>query len=186
MQTAVLIPLKAFRGAKARLSPVLDAGERADLARRMAETVIAAAAPLPVAVVCDDDQVADWAEGLGATVIRVDGPGLDRAVHAGIAALAVDGFDRVIVAHGDLPRATDLARCADFDGVTLVPDRHGDGTPVAVVPVDVGFRFAYGPGSHARHVAEAQRLGLAWRSLPDPDLGWDVDEPADLEFQTPT
>ncbi|HIE94131.1 MAG TPA: hypothetical protein EYQ83_15180 [Acidobacteria bacterium] len=35
MQTAVLIPLKAFRGAKARLSPVLDAGERADLARRM-------------------------------------------------------------------------------------------------------------------------------------------------------
>jgi len=105
---------------------------------------------------------------------------------SGIAALAVDGFDRVIVAHGDLPRATDLARCADFDGVTLVPDRHGDGTPVAVVPVDVGFRFAYGPGSHARHVAEAQRLGLAWRSLPDPDLGWDVDEPADLEFQTST
>ena len=34
----------------------------------------------------------------------------------------------MIVAHGDLPRATDLARCADFDGVTLVPDRHGDGT----------------------------------------------------------
>ena len=40
-------------------------------------------------------------------------------------------------------------------------------------------------GNH-RHVAEAQRLGLAWRSLPDPDLGWDVDEPADLEFQTST
>jgi 2-phospho-L-lactate guanylyltransferase len=54
---------------------------------------------------------------------------------------------------------------------------------VAVVPVGAGFRFAYGPGSHARHVAEAQRLGLPWRSLPDPDLGWDVDEPADLEFQ---
>ena len=37
MQTAVLIPLKAFRGAKARLSPVLDPAGRADLARRMAE-----------------------------------------------------------------------------------------------------------------------------------------------------
>ena len=33
------------------------------------------------------------------------------------------------------------------------------------------------------YVAEAQRLGLPWRSLPDPDLGWDVDEPADLESQ---
>jgi len=184
VQTAVLIPLKAFRGAKARLSPVLDPAGRADLARRMAEAVVAAAAPLPVAVVTDDDQVADWAEGLGATAVRVDGPGLDRAVHAGIAALAADGFGRVVVAHGDLPRATDLAACADFDGVTLVPDRHGDGTPVAVVPVGAGFRFAYGPGSFARHVAEAERLGLPWRRLDDPDLGWDVDEPADLEFQT--
>ncbi|MBC8363927.1 MAG: 2-phospho-L-lactate guanylyltransferase [Actinobacteria bacterium] len=183
MQTAVLIPLKAFRGAKARLSSVLDAGERADLARRMAETVVAAAAPLHVAVVCDDDQVEDWAAGLGAAVVRVDGPGLDRAVHAGIAALAAEGYERVVVAHGDLPRATDLASCADFDGVTLVPDRHGDGTPVAVVPVGAGFRFAYGPGSFARHVAEAERLGLPWRRLDDPDLGWDVDEPADLEFQ---
>jgi 2-phospho-L-lactate guanylyltransferase (CobY/MobA/RfbA family) len=30
-------------------------------------------------------------------------------------------------------------------------------------------------------VAEAERLGLPWRSLPDPDLGWDVDDPSDLE-----
>jgi hypothetical protein len=29
-------------------------------------------------------------------------------------------------------------------------------------------------------VAEAERLGLAWRSLLDPDLAWDVDGPDDL------
>ena len=177
---AVLIPVKAFADAKVRLEEVLDADARSALARRMAETVVAAAAPLPVTVVCDDDEVASWAATLGASVIQVDEPGLNRAVTTGVAALADAGFETVIVAHGDLPRATNLARCADFDGVTLVPDRHGDGTPVASVPTGVGFRFHYGPGSFAAHLAEAERLGLAWRSLVDPDLGFDVDGPEDL------
>lgn len=179
--TAVLIPVKAFAVAKARLAPVLDAPGRTDLARSMAETVLRAAAPLPVTVVCDDDEVDAWARGLGAGVVRVSEAGLNHAVHAGVAALAMAGVRTVVVAHGDLPFATRLAHCAAFDGVTLVPDRHHDGTPVAVVPTGVGFRFAYGPGSFAAHVAEAERLGLPWRSLPDPDLGWDVDDPADLE-----
>ena len=50
----VLIPIKAFHAAKQRLSPDLDPSQRADLARWMAAEVIAAAAPLPVVVVCDD------------------------------------------------------------------------------------------------------------------------------------
>ena len=95
-------------------------------------------------------------------------------------ALAADGVAMVVVAHADLPRATRLDHCAGFDGITLVPDRHHDGTPVAAVPTGTGFRFAYGSGSFAAHVAEAERLGLAWRSLLDPDLAWDVDGPDDL------
>ncbi|MDP7598640.1 MAG: 2-phospho-L-lactate guanylyltransferase [Acidimicrobiales bacterium] len=178
---AVLIPVKAFDGAKARLAPVLDPTGRADLARSMAETVIAAASPLPVTVVCDCNEVDEWARSMGADVVRVTEPGLTAAVEAGVDVLAHAGFGTVVVAHGDLPLATDLNHCVDFVGVTLVPDRHHDGTPVAVVPTGVGFRFAYGPGSFAAHVAEAERLGLSWRSLPDPQLGWDVDEPADLE-----
>ena len=119
---AVLIPVKAFADAKVRLEEVLDADARSALARRMAETVVAAAAPLPVTVVCDDDEVASWAATLGAPVSQGDEPGLNRAGSTGVAALADAGFETVIVAHGDLPRATNLARCADFDGVTLVPD----------------------------------------------------------------
>ena len=177
---AVLIPVKAFGAAKGRLAEVLDGLARADLARRMAETVVTAAAPLPVTVVGDDDDVDAWARSQGADVVRVDGPGLNRAVEAGMEALADNGVATVVVAHADLPRATRLDHCAAFDGITLVPDRHHDGTPVAVVPTGVGFRFAYGPGSFAAHVAEAERLGVAWRSLLDPDLAWDVDDPEDL------
>ncbi|HJO79406.1 MAG: 2-phospho-L-lactate guanylyltransferase [Acidimicrobiales bacterium] len=178
---AVLIPVKAFEGAKARLAPVLDPTGRANLARSMAETVIKAASPLPVTVVCDCNEVDEWARSMGVDVLRVAEPGLTGAVEAGVAALAHVGVATVVVAHGDLPLASDLNHCIGFDGVTLVPDRHHDGTPVAVVPAGVGFRFAYGPGSFAAHVAEAERLGLPWRSLPDPLLGWDVDEPEDLD-----
>ena len=68
----------------------------------------------------------------------------------------------------------------DGPGVTLVPDRYGNGTNVIALPTGAGFRFSYGPGSFARHRAEAERLGLPVRVLDLPDLAWDVDEPADM------
>jgi len=51
---------------------------------------------------------------------------------------------------------------------------------VLAVPTGVAFRFAYGPGSFRRHVAEARRLGLGVRVVRDPDLAFDVDVPEDL------
>lgn len=181
----VLVPVKAFAEAKIRLAGVLPAPERSELARRMAERVVAAASPLPVAVVCDDAGVRTWAEGLGARVIWRPGRGLNGAVTDGVVSLAEMGYQRVIVAHADLPLATSLAWVADFDGVSLVPDRREDGTNVAVVPASAAFPFAYGPGSFARHRRAAERLGLPVRVVRDAALAWDVDVPADLDFDPP-
>ena len=121
---AVLIPVKGFGSAKERLVGTLDDEARADLARRMAEVVIDAAAPLPVTVTCDDNEVETWARSRGVDVVRPDRPGLNHAVEFGVAVLAERGVDTVVVAHADLPRATRLDHCAAFDGITLVPDRH--------------------------------------------------------------
>ena len=183
-RAAVLVPVKAFAAAKVRLAPALSAPARASLARSMAERVVAAAAPMAVTVACDDRDVADWAASLGAAVEWTPGVGLNGAVQQGFAALLADGFDVVVVAHADLPGAVGLDRLADgFAGVTLVPDRRDDGTNVLAVPATArGFTFAYGPGSFARHVAEAARLGCATRIERLPELQWDVDLPDDLEF----
>jgi 2-phospho-L-lactate guanylyltransferase len=180
--SAVLVPVKAFALAKLRLAPALDPATRAELARAMAARVLRAAHPLPVSVVCDDEEVRAWAERQGAEAIWTPGLGLNGAVEAGIAHLARRGVAQVIVAHADLPMATDLTWLATHGVVTLVPDRHRDGTNVAAVPTDVGFRFAYGAASFARHRAEAARLGLVARLVPDPPLGWDIDLPADLQL----
>lgn len=178
---AALLPVKAFRDAKARLAPSLDPAARAALAREMATRVVRAAAPLAVAVVCDDDEVAAWATTVGAEVVWRPGRGLNAAVADGVEHLAAAGYGRVVVAHADLPYALDLGPVAEFDGITLVPDRHADGTNVVCIPSTVGFRFAYGPGSFARHRVEAARIGVPVRVLEDQRLGWDVDLPADLD-----
>ena len=177
---AVLVPVKDFAAAKVRLSAALDAEQRAALARKMATIVLRAAHPLPVFVVCDDLEVAAWAVGEGAQVLWRPGLGLNGAVSNGIDALAHLGIDRVIVAHSDLPLATSLAWVADFDGVTIVPDRHDDGTNVLSIATDWGFSLTYGPNSFFRHCAEAERLGLDVRVERDRALGWDVDVPDDL------
>jgi len=176
----VLVPVKAFAAAKARLAPELGAAARAALARTMATRVLGAAAPLPVAVVCDDAEVAAWAAQHGAMVLPEPGRGLNGAVEAGVARLARAGAAEVVVAHGDLPLARRLVPLAGLGGVTLVPDRRDDGTNVVCVPTGTGFRFHYGPGSFARHRAEALRLGLPARVLRPPDLTWDVDVPTDI------
>ena len=172
--------MKSFRTAKLRLAGVLDHAAREALARELAARVLAAAAPLPVTVVCDDLEVASFAEAHGAKVAWTPGLGLSGAVMAGVELLAREGVELVVVSHADLPLATGLAGLGEVGTVTLVPDLRRDGTNVAVVPTAVGFRFAYGAGSFDRHRAEAKRLGLACRIVHDRRLAVDVDLPEDL------
>jgi 2-phospho-L-lactate guanylyltransferase len=175
-----LVPVKAFATAKARLAPALEPLERSEFARSMAEHVLGAIAPLVVAVVCDDSEVARWALEHGALLLEEPGLGLNGAVTSGVQALAEAGADEVLVVHADLPLASGLAGLAGHDGVTLVPDRREDGTNVACVPANAGFRFSYGPGSFRRHCDEAGRLNLDLRIVHDQVLAWDVDVPADI------
>ena len=181
--SAALLPVKAFSRAKARLAGVLGAEERAALALMMAERVVEACGELPVTVACDDPEVRSWAQALGLGVAWVPGTDLNGAVTAAVQSMS---YDRIAVVHADLPRARSLAEVvAVEEGVVLVPDRHDDGTNVLVVPRLAGFDFAYGSGSFARHLAEAERLGLPTTVLRPDDLTWDVDVPDDLVAPAP-
>jgi 2-phospho-L-lactate/phosphoenolpyruvate guanylyltransferase len=181
VRSAVLVPVKAFRDAKGRLAQRLSPDTRAALARMTATTVVIAGAPLPVAVVCDDEDVASWAVELGAEVLWSPAVGLNAAVTEGVARLGADGFDHVVVAHGDLPLAAGLSELAVADTITLVPDHSDGGTNVISLPTSCGFRFAYGPGSYRRHLVEAQRTGLPVDTLRITHLALDIDTPDDLD-----
>jgi len=181
-RTGVAVPIRAFALGKARLADELGPVERAALGRRLADRVIAAAAPSPTVVVSSDVDVRAWADARGVAVVGDPGT-LDAAAAAGCAALRAQGCTRGVVAHADLPRASTFApvsRDASLPIVALVPCHRDDGTPVLSVPLDVDFRFAYGPDSFRRHVAIARELGLGVRVVRDPDLAFDVDTPDDL------
>jgi 2-phospho-L-lactate guanylyltransferase len=186
VRVAVVIPVKAFADAKHRLADVLGSDDRAALARELATRVVRAAGRFDVFVVCDDDDVATWAKELDATVLWRPAAGLNDAVAFAVAEVAAAGFEHALVAHGDLPLARDLSVAAGFEGVTLVPDRHDDGTNVLTLPTGTDFTFRYGPGSFARHLAEADRVGLAVRIVRDRALSWDVDVPDDLPATDPS
>lgn len=183
--TAVLVPVKSFDLAKGRLSDRLDPGDRDRLARRLAAGVIAAARPLPTYIVCDSDLVADWATEIGVGVLEVTATGLNPAMTEAAVMARSMGHHRAIISHSDLPLAQDLTWLdqAPFDrGVVVVTDRHGTGTNVLALPLDLdpSFVFHYGPGSADLHRSEAERLGLAVHMVDDERLGLDLDTPDDL------
>jgi 2-phospho-L-lactate guanylyltransferase len=179
---AVVVPVKAFADAKQRLRSVLDDEQRRDVARWCAARVLAAAAPLPAYVVCDDAGVATWAESTGAGVIVCEGAGLNPAIEVALRSLRDRGIDFAVIAHGDLPLATGFAHLPLDGFVTLVPDHRYDGTNVLVVPTGLAgrFTFQYGHGSFRRHVHEALACGVDVRVVRDGNLAHDLDTPTDL------
>lgn len=180
VETAVLVPVKAFADAKVRLSDVLLPAERARLAEWCAGRVIAAAAGLRVAVACDDDHVATWARANGAEVVWCPGLGLDGAVSHGLRHLADTGVDHAVVAHSDLPLAAALGALVMPDTITLVPDTVHDGTNVLCLPLDRPFETAYGRRSFGRHLERALATGRPVRVIHHPTLALDLDVPRDL------
>lgn len=176
----VVIPLRSLRNGKLRLAHAMDPESRALLIQTMAARVVAAAHDLDVLIVHEDDDVADWAHEHGARALSQVAPGLNEAVSLGRDHLRESGYDKVLVAHGDLPLAIDLRQVVTEHRVSVVTDRHGDGTNVLCVDAELDFRFAYGPGSFANHVRISRDLGIEPHIVDAPDLAWDVDHPDDL------
>ena len=174
--------MKQFDAAKSRLAPVLHASARAELARSMADTVVGAAGSLDRVVATDHNEVAEWAASRGCRVISTDGLDLNGSIEHAVEILAAEGYDRVIIAHADLPFAQRLDQFATAgpNEVVLVSDRRRDGTNVLSVPTGRAFEFCFGAGSADAHRRSARRAGLAVRTVEDERLAWDVDVPEDL------
>ena len=185
-----LVPVKAFRDAKQRLSAGLEAPRRAAFARAMAAKVIGTLRSEPmlagVAVVTCDDEVATFARSLGARVIMESGTHtLIAAVTDGSCVLFGDGAAAVLIVPGDLPLITrdDVGALLASRGgaaVTIVPSRDAGGTNGMLLAADCPDLFAFGPDSVARHRARAEAAGLSVQILNFPSLAFDVDTPQDL------
>ena len=184
---AVVIPVKAFHQAKERLSEMLTPAERIVLAKYCADRVIHAARNFDVFVVCDDPVVAQWARDHKAKVVWQPEVGLNAAVREGVKFVNTHNKQLAIVSHSDLPLATEFQHLisdqspeALLSSITLVPDRHQDGTNVMVLPTNFDFKFCYGKNSFTAHQQMAKTYGLSVRVFHDSNLAVDIDSAEDL------
>jgi 2-phospho-L-lactate/phosphoenolpyruvate guanylyltransferase len=188
-----IVPVKPFHMAKRRLAPVLDAGERARLARLMFEDVLDAVTASQqvlagVLALTADERAAEIARRRGVRVIAEASPtGLSAAIEQAIGCLAASPGDGMLVVPADLPHLTPAAieRIVRLlnqpQAVALVRAIEDGGTNLlACRPADVVLP-RFGAHSFARHVEAARRIGITPTVLELSDLGRDIDRPGDLE-----
>jgi 2-phospho-L-lactate/phosphoenolpyruvate guanylyltransferase len=174
----VLVPLKRFDAAKSRLRGTLSGDEVTQLTIQLAQGVIEAARPLPTVVICDDEDVADFARRNQAKVFVTRASSLNGSVSDAYDNL--EGYNQFIIVHGDLRQPQGLGDYQPGSGVTIVTDHHLTGTNVLSLPAGLDFHFAYGVDSARAHEREAQRLNLPSLFVTDSPWRFDVDEPDDL------
>jgi 2-phospho-L-lactate guanylyltransferase len=178
--------VKARTVGKQRLAQALTEEARTRLIGRMLEHVLAVVTQCPdiagVAVVTPER------EGLAAAlrVLPDTGAGLNEALQAALPQLQAEGASRVAIISADLPLLTGaditaLVQAGGAAGIALAPDHTGSGTNAMCLTLPTQFRFQFGPGSLARHAAEATRLGSAAALLKRDGLAFDIDEPPDVE-----
>lgn len=196
-----VLPVKAWSEAKRRLSPVLSAGEREELARTMLDDVLAAIGGVPgvtgTLAVTADGVATRYLERAGCEVLSEPRRGLNRALGTAAEELARRGEATMLVLPIDLP----LVTAADLDqlcarhvedrksqggesapgaAVTVAPDRFRSGTNALVCSPPGCIPFRFGDGSFHAHLREAERAGAAHSSIVLANLGLDVDHPDDL------
>jgi 2-phospho-L-lactate guanylyltransferase len=195
MKVTALIPVKGFRNAKQRLSPLLGAAERElfaeSMIRDVLRQVVIARGLSGTFVVTGNDRVAEIAAALGAGVVRERAEsGETAAVDFARVELRKAGCAAVLILPGDMP----LVRSVDIEQVLaqvpaeakppfalLVPshDRLGTNALLLAPPDLIRLRFGY--DSFSFHMSQISAQGLPARFYENERIALDIDEPQDLQ-----
>ena len=197
--TVAIILMKPLAQAKTRLSPGLDPKERMSLTGNLLRRVLRATVwPVPTSprvsalasvwVVGGDPQVCRIAHEEGATWREEEGSDMNESLSAAFKR-AIQAGNGALYLPGDLPfiKPSDVHSMLGASGrlknVTIAPARTGGGTNGLLVPpgLPTPFRPLFGPGSFARHLAQAASERISIAIYHSPGLGFDLDTPEDLE-----
>jgi 2-phospho-L-lactate guanylyltransferase len=187
-----LLPVKAFRNAKQRLSGILTGAEREALARalyeQMLETLLSAAGIDRICVITSDELVADRARRAGVTIFeeseqRSHSHSADdaarRAMELGARTVMMLPIDVPLVTPGEIEQLAVIADQGARRGVLIVPDAGGTGTNALVCTPPGVIESRFGPGSLRAHLDQARLRGLPAEVLRPRGLVFDLDTPED-------
>jgi len=190
MATIAVLPVKSFGRAKQRLHEGMPARWRRELAEAMVADVLRALSAVRgldrVIVVTGYFAAFKLAQAAGAAIVH-DPEEAGQSAAALLGVEAAEEAQRVLLVPGDCPALVPaeveglLAGPSAARSVTIVPDRHGQGTNALLIRPPEALVPAFGPGSFARHAARARAAGAEVKVASLPSLTLDVDTPDDLE-----
>jgi 2-phospho-L-lactate guanylyltransferase len=96
----------------------------------------------------------------------------------GVSAVLVLPADLPLLAREDLQSL--IAHAQNPPVVAIAPDRHQQGTNALLIAPPGLIEYEFGPGSFARHVAQARAAGARVEICLLPSLALDLDAPDDL------
>jgi 2-phospho-L-lactate guanylyltransferase len=187
----ILIPIKDLTRAKQRLALLMTQEERTRLAWAMLETTFAAAAGARnvdrIAVVTLYEPAIELARKYGMELIaETEQISESASVDFGSKEAKKRGATAVLRLPIDLPliTAADIETIFDHDGeapsIVIVPSRDGTGTNAILRrPPDL-FPSHFGPGSLAKHLAEASAAKASCRVIELHRVALDIDDPSDV------
>ena len=187
----ILIPVKDLSRAKQRLASLMTQEERTRLAWAMLENTFAAAAGARnverVAVVTLYAPAIELARKYGMELIaETEQISESASVDFGSKEAKKRGATAVLRLPIDLPLITpgDIETILEHDGeapsIVIVPSRDGAGTNAILRrPPDL-FPSHFGPGSLAKHLAEAAAAKAACRVIELHRVALDIDDPGDV------
>ncbi|HXJ02708.1 MAG TPA: 2-phospho-L-lactate guanylyltransferase [Micropepsaceae bacterium] len=188
---AILIPVKTFRDSKTRLAPHFSADARAALADALCEDFFRVVAHVTGATrvfVASHEPVAlERARSHGWDIIvETEQISESRSVDAASRFCEAQGVNALLRLPMDLPLITAddidalLAESENPPFTLLVPSHDGTGTNALLRSAPTLFPSHFGPNSLARHLEEAERRNARVKILRNANIGYDVDELADL------
>ena len=185
MRVQALIPLKRAMHGKTRLARVLNAVQRAELVRVMAEhvveTVAAVRGVLGVHVLTSDASIAPR----NCARIADRGMELNASIAHAARELRSQGAQALLIVHGDLPFLTTediraLLLASAEDAVVAASDLAEAGTNALLFCLARNFQTRFGPHSLAAHRLAAEAAAMRFHLVRRRGLACDIDEPSQL------
>jgi 2-phospho-L-lactate guanylyltransferase len=195
----VVVPVRGLAEGKTRLGETLDPEERETLIVGLLHRLLEILAGWPPSrrthVVSDDAIVRRVAQEHGASLVSEPAAGdLNAALVAARAAAVARHASAILILPADLPLVTvasldrllDAADAALAAGhgqplVVAAPSDARGGTNALLLSPPSVIEPAFGPGSLEAHVRAARAADASVQLVIDPQLGFDLDTPEDLE-----
>lgn len=192
MNVWAIVPVKPLNRAKSRLSDVMLAEDREELATRLLKRTVRLLLSLSaiqgVLVISRDSKALAMVRDLGAQTVQESGtPELNNALLRATQVLKAWGANAALIVPADIPllKRDDIESVITLgryhNSVVLAPDRHEQGTNLMLVRPPGVIPYAYGDDSFHQHQQAARAIEASVLIYRSERVALDVDTADDLQ-----